>query len=51
MPKRKSKGQQRKTNRGPQKRELEYKDDGQEYAQVIICSRTHQTSPWRDDLC
>lgn len=35
MPRRKSKGQQRKTNRGPQKRELEYKDDGQEYAQVI----------------
>lgn len=35
MPKRKSKGAQRKTNRGPQKRELEYKDDGQEYAQVV----------------
>ena len=35
MPKRKSKGAQRKTNRGPQKRELEYKDDCQEYAQVV----------------
>lgn len=35
MPKRKSKGQKRKNNRPPQKRELEYKDDGQEYAQVI----------------
>ena len=35
MPKRKSKGQQRKTNKGPQKRELEYKDDSQEYAQVV----------------
>ena len=35
MPKRKSKGAQRKTNKGPQKRELEYKDDNQEYAQVV----------------
>jgi translation initiation factor 1A len=35
MPKRKSKGQRRKTNKGPQKRELEYKDDSQEYAQVV----------------
>lgn len=33
MPKRKSKGNKKKTA-GTKKRELEYKDDGQEYAQV-----------------
>tara|TARA_B100000780_G_C20834315_1_gene331525 strand:- start:82 stop:471 length:390 start_codon:yes stop_codon:yes gene_type:complete len=33
MPKRKSKGHKRKSF-GTEKRELEYKDDGQEYAQV-----------------
>jgi len=35
MPRRKSKGQRRKTDRGPPRRDLEYKDDGQEYAQVV----------------
>ena len=34
MGKRKSKGNKRKTS-GTKKRELEYKDDGQEYAQVL----------------
>lgn len=33
MPKRKKGGQRKK--RSPMKRELEYKDDGQEYAQVL----------------
>lgn len=35
MPGRKSKGPKRKANREPAKRELVYKDDGQEYARVI----------------
>lgn len=35
MPRRKSKGQRRKTDRGPPRRDLEYKDDSQEYAQVV----------------
>jgi translation initiation factor 1A len=35
MPKRKSKGQRRKIERGPSRRDLEYKDDSQEYAQII----------------
>lgn len=34
MPSRKSKGPKRKTRRQPTKRELVYKDDGQEYAVV-----------------
>jgi len=34
MPSRKSKGQKRKARREPTKRELVYKDDGQEYAVV-----------------
>ena len=34
MPRRKSKGTKRKTNREPTRRNLELKDDGQEYAQV-----------------
>lgn len=35
MPRRKSKGKQRKANRSPTRRNLELKDDGQEYAQVL----------------
>ena len=35
MPKRKSKGAKRKVRREPSKRDLEYKDDGQEYADVL----------------
>ena len=35
MPKRKSKGPKRKIRREPLRRDLEYKDDGQEYAQVL----------------
>ena len=34
MPRRKSKGKQRKTKREPTRRTLELKDDGQQYAQV-----------------
>jgi translation initiation factor 1A len=35
MPKRKTKGQKRKIRKEPDKRELVYKDDGQEYAKVL----------------
>ena len=35
MPKRKSKGAKRKIRREPMKRDLEYKNDNQEYAQVL----------------
>lgn len=35
MGRRKSKGQKRKANKAPQNRQLEYRDDGQQYAQVL----------------
>jgi translation initiation factor 1A len=35
MPKRKTKGKKRKIRKEPDKRELIYKDDGQEYAKVL----------------